>query len=169
MLKNHQQTGFTLIEMLLYIALSAVVLLALSQFFVLALSVRVKAQSVAEVEQQGTLVLKKIIQVIRNGSAIAVPAIGATSTSLTLAVPTGSKSPTVISQSNGRITITEGAGATEYLTDRHTVVSNLIFSNLSDASARGTVKAQFTLNSLNASSTNQYDYVQTFGGSATLR
>lgn len=169
MIISSKQSGFTLIEMLLYIALSSIMLLALTQFFGLALSVRIKAQSVAEVEQQGTAVMKAMTQIIRNASSITAPTAGAASSSLTIIVPTGAKSPTVFDLSNGVLRITEGANGAVNLTDNRVALTNLQFSNLSGTAERGTVRIQFTLSRLNVSSTNEYDYTQNFIGSATLR
>lgn len=169
MIISQKQSGFTLIEMLLYIALSSIVLLALSQFFVLSLSIRAKAQSVAEVEQQGSLALKTMTQIIRNASAITVPTAGAASSSLTITVPTGVKSPTIFDLSGGVLRIKEGAGSPINLTDSRVAVTNLVFSNLSVTADHGTVRIQFTLSRINASSTNEYNYTQNFSGTATLR
>lgn len=167
---KNQPTGFTLVELLIYIAVAAVILLALSQFFALALSIRVKAQSVAEVEQQGTLVLTKMTQIIRNATAITTPITGATSTSLTLTVSTGTNSPTIFDVASSILRIKEGTANAISLTDSHVAVTNLIFSNLTDGSANGSIQIQFTLSKLNSSTTtNEYNYTQNFRGSATLR
>jgi len=169
MMIENKQPGFTLIEMLLYIALSSIMLLALTQFFGLALSIRVKAQSVAEIEQQGAVVMKLMTQIIRNASAITAPTAGAASSSLTVTVPATAKSPTIFDLSNGILRVKEGASSTINLTDNRVAVSNLTFSNLSGTAERGTVRIRFTLSRINASSTNEYDYTQDFIGSATLR
>lgn len=169
MMIRHGQSGFTLIELLLYVALSGVILLAVSLFFSLSLSVRVKAQSVAEVEQQGALALKTMTQLIRNASAITSPSVGATSSLLTLTVPIGAKSPTIIDVVDGALRIKEGAESAINLTDSRVSTTNIIFSNLSDGSPHGSIRIQFTLNRNNVSSTNEYNYAQNFVGSATLR
>ena len=166
---NKRQQGFTLIELLLYVALSGVILLAVSLFFSLVLSVRTKAQSVAEVEQQGTLALQSVLQTIRNASAVTSPSAGATSSSLTLAVPAAAKSPTVIDVSGGVLRIKEGAGSSIALTDSRVSTTDLVFSNLSGAAARGSIRIQFNLGISHASATNEYNYAQNFIGSATLR
>ncbi len=165
-INKNQQSGFTLVELLIYVAVAAIILLALSQFFSLALSVRVKAQSVAEVEQQGTLVLTKMTQIIRNATAITTPISGATSTSLTITVPTGVNSPTVFDVASGTLRIKEGTASPINLTDSHVAITNTTFSNF----ANGSIRIQFTLSKLNTSSTtNEYNYTQNFSGSATLR
>lgn len=166
---RRRQSGFTLIELLLYVALSGVILLAVSLFFSLSLSVRAKAQSVAEVEQQGSIVLTELTQIIRNASTITSPAPGATSSSLTITVPTGLKSPTIVDVSGGVLRIKEGAGSPINLTDGRVSTTNMVFSNLSGGSPHGSVRIQFTLSRINASSTNEYNYTQNYIGSATLR
>jgi hypothetical protein len=155
--------------MLLYVALAGVILLSISLFLSLTLSVRAKAQSIAEVEQQGVISLKTLTQIIRNASAITSPAIGATSTSLTITVPNAAKSPTIIDLANGFLRIKEGISNPVNLTDSHVSATNLIFFNLTGGSSRGTIRIQFTLSRINVSSTNEYNYTQNFISSATLR
>lgn len=165
---NNKQ-GFTLIEMLLYVALSGVILLAVSLFFSLSLSARAKAQSIAEVEQQGAIAMKTMTQIIRNASAVSSPSAGATSSALTITVPTGAKSPTIFDASSGVLRVQEGVGSAVSLTDRRVIISNLVFSNLTGGAPHGAVRIQFTLSRINASSTNEYNYTQNFTGSAALR
>ncbi|MFA5047433.1 MAG: prepilin-type N-terminal cleavage/methylation domain-containing protein [Patescibacteria group bacterium] len=169
MRRGFNQSGFTLIELLLYVVLAGVMLLSISVFFSLSLSVRTKTESVVEVEQQGTLAMKYMTQIIRNASNITTPIIGATSSSLTIAVPVGTKSPTIFDAASGTLRIKEGNSNYVRLTDSRVSVTNLIFSNLTGGDAKGIIRIQFTLGRQNSSSTNEYQYIQNFFGTATLR
>lgn len=91
------QYGYTLIELLLYVSILGSLLIAVSMYFALTADSRVKNQSIVEVDQQGALLMEQIAQTIRNADSITSPAVGATGDSLTLVVPTGSLSPTIIS------------------------------------------------------------------------
>src|SRR5674476_477978 len=91
--------GFTLIEMLLYLAILSIMVLAFSSFLSFSYTSRVKATVIAEVEQQGSQTMSLITQNIRNAASITAPASGVVASSLTLTEYTGAVSPTVFNQS----------------------------------------------------------------------
>jgi Tfp pilus assembly protein FimT len=62
--------GFTLVEMSLYVAICAILLLVLSSFLSFLLGARVRSQAITEVNQQGFQVMNLITQTIRNGRSI---------------------------------------------------------------------------------------------------
>lgn len=162
-------TGFTLVELLLYLGLAAIMVLVIATFFGTMLEARVQNQVIAEVESQGATVLQRITQTIRNADNITSPAIGASASSLTLdMVPIGID-PTVFNLASGVIRITEGAGSAVALTNSRVTVSALTFRNLSRISTPGTIRIQFTLTYVNPSNRQEYNYARTFYGSASLR
>lgn len=95
------QKGYTLIELLLYISILGSLLTGISLYFVTATTARVKNQSIAEVDRQGTLVMDYITQTIRNANSITSPTAGSTANGLTLAVPTAPLSPTIFNLDGG--------------------------------------------------------------------
>jgi type II secretory pathway pseudopilin PulG len=90
-----QQKGFTLIELLLYVGIVGGLLVSVSFFFALTADSRIKNQTISEVNQQGTALLDYVTQTIRNATSITVPAVGGTTGTLNLVVPTPALSPTV--------------------------------------------------------------------------
>lgn len=92
--------GYTLIELLLYMAIVGSLLTAITYFLGVVVDSRVKNQTISKINDQGTAVMDSITQTIRNATSISAPAVGASGTSLTLVVPTGSLSPTVFSASS---------------------------------------------------------------------
>ena len=92
--------GFTLVELLLYIGLVVIILLAVVQLLAVMFQSRIKHQVITEVEEQGMLVIQRIIQSIRNADAILSPTIGGVSSSLSLNVVGASNDPTVFSAVN---------------------------------------------------------------------
>lgn len=165
-----EKTGFTLIEVLLYVNIVGVVLTIISVFLVIFLNARVKNQVVAEVERQGNQTMQLITQTIRNADTITAPAIGVSAASTTLTVPTGANSPTIFDLSTGVIRITEGAGSAEALTSNRVTASALSFHNLTRVSDNvGVLRIQFTLTHINPGNKNEYNYSQTFYGTASLR
>lgn len=168
-MKLQTRKGFTLIELLLYVGIAGVVVLSVSVLLSLVLSTRVKSQTIAEVEQQGLLVMQIFGQTTRNASSITSPAIGTGASSLTIVVPTMSLNPTVFDLLAGVIRIKEGAGSPVVLNNSRVTASNLTFSNLSRSGTLGTIRVQFTLTHINPENRQEYDYGKTFYGSASLR
>lgn len=129
------QGGFTLIELLLYVAIVGTLLIAVSGFFALTAESRIKNQSIVEVDQQGAAAMNRITQTIRNATAVTAPSLGATSSSLTLTVPTAGLSPALFDVSGGSVIL--GYNADGGSTDSGD--SNFINATKFTASASGTV------------------------------
>ena len=110
------QKGFTLVELLLYIGIAAVILLVSSLFLTTFLEARVKNQTISEVEQQGLLAIKAMTQSIRNAESITSPTLGGSGSTLTLEFTDSGLDPTVFSLSSGVLYITEGASSAVALT-----------------------------------------------------
>jgi len=170
-MRHHPPTkkGFTLVEILLYTSVAAVVLTSASVFLFVVLQTRVKHQVISEVEQQGVQVMQVITQTARNATVLTAPAAGASAASLTLQVPNGTLSPTIFTLSSGAIRITEGAAPAEVLTNTRVVASNLRFTNLSHPGTPGSFRVEFTLAAASNSSRSEYTYAQTFTTAASLR
>ncbi|HUQ30263.1 MAG TPA: hypothetical protein VM103_01960 [Candidatus Paceibacterota bacterium] len=162
-------SGFTLVELLLYVSIASFLLIAVSVFLSTLLSARVKNETVMEVEQQGSFVMDVMTQTIRNATAISTPATSTAAVSLSLRTGVASTTPTVFDLATSTLRVTEGVGSSVAFTSADIVASDLLFSNLSGSSTPGTIRIQFTLTAINSSGRNEYDYRRTFYGSATLR
>src|SRR3990167_4707415 len=121
---KHNTDGFSLIELLLYIAIVSALILASSVFLKLIFASRVKNQVIAEVEQQGMQVMQLITQTVRNAAVINTPGPGQSANSLSV-------DSTVFDLSSATIRITEGAGSLVSLTNSRISASSLSFRNLS--------------------------------------
>ncbi len=167
--ENQNLKGFTLIEMVLYIGISAVILSALGTMISMSYQIRAKQLIISEVEQQGTEITQIINQTIRNSSSITTPIATASGSSLTLVFADVTKNPTVFDLSGTALFINEGGTGVVALSNSKVQISDLSFSNLSRASTPGTVKFNFTVSYVNPNNYPQYNYSQTFYGSASLR
>lgn len=168
-IKYDNRTGFTLLELLLYVAMAAVLLLATSMILLLLLRARVQHTVSAEVDQQGMQVMQLVTQTIRNAAAINTPSRGTSGGTLSLDVFDSAKDPTVVTLASGAIVLTEGASIAVPLTAAPVTVSGLTFSNLSASGTPGTVRLQFTISYTNPSGLSEYNYTKTFYGSSTIR
>jgi prepilin-type N-terminal cleavage/methylation domain-containing protein len=169
MLKRISQTGYTLIELLLYMAIVGILLSAVSAFFGVTADARIKNQSVNEVNSQGTYALDYMAQTIRNASSITSPAAAGTDTQLTLVVPTSSLSPTVFNLSSGVLQVKEGTAAAVALTSSRVQVTSMTIKNLTRSGTTGCVQISLTIARVNANNRNEYDYTRTFTTTATVR
>ena len=133
-----ENKGFTLIEMILYISLSAVILFVISMFLMSLLTARTKNQSIAVVDQEGNKAMSIITQTIRNANSLVSVSSG------TLELASGTGVDTIFTLSNGVITMNENGTVTP-LTSSLVKISNLNFRNLSSATAKNNVDVSFTV------------------------
>jgi len=167
--KINTQRGFTLVELLLYVGISAFILLVVSVFLSFLLQSRIKNQTIAEVEQQGFQAMQIMTQTIRNAGTINFPSRGASSTSLSVNTYVASNNPTVFDLSTGAIRVTEGTGSPIALINSRVTASAPTFQNLTRTSTPGVVRIQFTLTYWNPAGRNEYQYQKIFIGTAALR
>lgn len=164
------QKGFTLVEMILYVAICSILLLTISSFLSFLLGARVRSQAITEVNQQGFQVMSLITQTIRNGRSIQVPSIGTSSS--TLAVTTGNVllNPTVFDMSSTTIRIKEGSKIALPLTNSRVRLSGLTFQNISSGSStEKIIRISYTIEYINQEGRSEYSFTKSFSGSATLR
>lgn len=163
--------GFTLLELLLYIAIVGSLLIAITGFYAMVGESRIKNQSISEVNQQGAAAMDMITQAVRNANTIVTPSAGATSDFLSLTMPVAGVSPTLFDLTGdyGTMRITEGAGAAIELTNNKVEINGLTFKNLSRSGTPGVVQISFTVSRSSTSSRNEFSYQKTFTSTAALR
>ncbi|MBI4947969.1 hypothetical protein HY844_00185 [Candidatus Berkelbacteria bacterium] len=161
--------AFTLVELLLYLGVSAVVLLSSSLFLGTILESRIKNQAISEVDLQGKQVTDLITQSLRESVSINSPTSGNSANSLSFNTPTASLNPTIVSLSGGAIHLKEGSGAEISLTNSRVVVTELSFTSMSNSPAHGSVRIRFVLSYKNPSARSEFAYSKTFITTASLR
>lgn len=166
---THRVGGFTLVELLLYMSITATIILSIAGFFPLLMQSRVKNQTIAEVEQQGMQVMQFVTRTIRNAEGITTPIIGNSGSGATIDVVTASLDPAVFDLTGGVIRVTEGSGSAIQLTNTRVTASGLTFHNVSRTDTPGILKIQFTLSHINPEGRQEYNYIKTFYGTASRR
>ncbi len=161
--------GFTMIELLLYIAVSTIILLTVVIFLFTLLQVRIKNMVINEVEENGHYIMHIITQEIRNSESIISPPIATSSSSLTLNVSDLLKNPIVISLSNNSITMQYGSLPAVNLNTNNVIVQNLTFVNASKPGTDGIVRISFTLKYNNKIGRSEFEYTKTFTSAAAIR
>lgn len=157
--------GFTLIETIIYIAVIGGVFVALASFVLTISGSRNKSYAEQEVNANTRLALSVISHKIKSASGINIGAsvFDVHPGILSLAMGSSTLNPTVIALSDGRLAITEGAGAQQFITSQRVTITNLVFTNLTGDSNRGNIgiNINFTFASSSDSSYNFSSNLQT--------
>ncbi len=164
--RNH---GFTLVEVLLYVALSGGLILVLASFLNLSTTAKIKNQSITEVNQQGFAALEHITHTIRNATGVTTPSIGTTTNTLSVTVPSVAQSPSVFSLNGTTVQVQEGGSAGVALTSGSVQISSLSFKNLSSPGTPGVIQVSFTVSRTNTAGRAEFSYQKTFTTSVALR
>ena len=162
-------SGTSLVEIILYVGLTATILLGISVLIATALESRVRSQVVNEVESQGLIAAQIISQSIRNAIAINSPIVGSSSSTLSLRMNAAPINPTIYTIATGTLQITEAANPPIALTNSKIQVTALNFSNLSHPGTPGVIHFQFALTYLNPQNRAEYVYSKTFISSVSIR
>jgi len=146
--------GFTIIEVLIYIALIAFLVPLTADLFLTTVNSGALNREVREARSEAARALQIMTQTIRNSSTIIEPAFNANSTRLIVA-------STTFSLDAGQIKVQENGGPVEPLTATGFQISDLLFSNSSKFGTPGLVKISFKI--------KKGDYDKKYYGAAALR
>jgi prepilin-type N-terminal cleavage/methylation domain-containing protein len=164
-----KKNGFTLVELLVYIGILAIVITSVVSTMFFVISTREKAKTINEIESQGALVMQLITQSIRNSEGVNSPEVGNNNNTISLSVSEQQDSPTVFDINNGVLRVKKGSQTEVDLTSSRVIASNLDFYNVSRTDTENIIKVEFQLEYNNQGPAFQFDYSKTFYGSASLR
>ncbi len=134
-------SGFTLVEMIMVIAIFSVLLFAIAGFFIMTIQSRGKSQARIEVQEQARTAIERVAYDIRRATSTTL-ALGANvnvatgSASFNLISSVASRNPTIFTVSNGILYVKYGTGSTTALTSKDVTINSLIFTNLSSTNGR---------------------------------
>lgn len=161
------QKGFTLIEVLIYIAIIGIVV---SGFIAFALSInssRAKTYVAQEVQANTRTALDLISQKIRLADNVVSPIEGDSASSLELDM--SDPDPNLIfGVTDGVLGIAEGVGDPIPITSDEVNVSNLTFTNLAVSGERDNIRVEITIEYLGDGS-KEYEYSQSLQTAISLR
>ena len=163
--------GTTLVEVLLYIALVSVIVLAVTSLLSVVYSTKKRAIVLNEVDQQGNLAMSYVLQTIRNARTTTSPTAGASASSLQIEVYDVNKTPTIFRLNGGTLEVSEKGNASS-LSSTSVIVSNLTFRNLTSSTGSsddGTIRVEFTMTYRATDGRRESTYSRTFYGSADVR
>lgn len=166
MLKKLKPTGFTLLELILYLAIVTIVMSALIPFAWSIITSGAKNSTQQHVFSQARFVSEKIRWSIRNATNIN----SVTATSISLATSDLGTNPTVFDLSGGQIRITLAGGTPINLLANNTTAANLTFTNLSSVDNKTkNILYSLTLEANFGSAGHEYQETTTIEGAAELR
>jgi len=163
--------GFSLIELIIYIAVLAIILLGMMSFSIDLLELRSKNIVASEIEAQGRLILEHLETVARHSEGVNTGSstFGTDPGVLSLDVVAAIDDPTVFSLSadDGTFQMKKGSEDTAQLTSSSVFVSELVFTDLTSVEELGIIQVNFTLQYVNEENARFFEFIQPF--QATLR
>ena len=128
-MKPFKQSGYSLLELLIYIALFTFLSVVLVQSLITVMKTYAQAQSYRALQNNGELAMERITRELRNGSTASTSACVATPGTLSIASSdaSGDTHTTVFGVNTGRVQLTiDGASPSDITTDE-VAVSSLTF------------------------------------------
>ena len=154
------QKGFSLIEILIYIAIFAVTAIFLVNILTITTRIQARQSSLAELNQQIFFVASTIERLVRDSSLIENPA-GEASSTLTLRMASSTLDPTKIfvDASSTAIFIQEGSGQSLAITNNKVKIDRFWITKFENPGGRAVVQIDLTIS--NNTSNVQHQFTRT--------
>ncbi len=123
------KAGFTLIEILLYSAIFMIVIGAMMLFAYSMLSSAGRSDATLEVSDNTRFLIQKFQRTIQGATTVNSPAVGVTSTTLSVNTASASSNPNVFDLSDGAVRLKMAPSSPLPLTNSLVTVSSLSFTN----------------------------------------
>lgn len=159
-LHNKKNGGYSLLELIIYIALFAVISVLIVRSLVTVMKTYAKAQNYRRLQNNGELVMERITREIRNSKSITNGVYTTNPGSLTLVQDTEGVPQTVeflVSNTSVQVTVD---GSTAPLSTTQVTVTNLIFRTVVTTQGVG-IKTELTLTTTSAPSSTAKFYSTT--------
>lgn len=119
------RSGFTLLEMIIYIGITAVVVVSLMNIMITVFETRERTENVSEVQQSARLVMDRITNTLTYATDVEISSDGDLITT-----KAGEQSPVVFSVRNRMLFVQRGSQAAKQLTPDTIQVTNLQFRSI---------------------------------------
>jgi prepilin-type N-terminal cleavage/methylation domain-containing protein len=138
------QAGFTLVELLLVMALFAMLLTVLTDMFASIMNIQTESKANSSISEDGRFILSRLSYDVQRASSVTTPASLGTSGSTLAVVIDGVTYSYALASGNVQLTNNQG---TNNLNSSESTVSALTFQRLGNVSGKDTVRISFTLTS----------------------
>lgn len=145
------RSGFTLVEMLIYMGLFVILLGVFIQLFSSLISTQLNSQGSSGVSEDTKYILSRLAYDIGRSQNIISPLQGVSSSSVELVI---NGSIYTYASSSGNLILSNNSGNSQ-LNGSDTTVSNLSFTPVGSSSGKYTIKINLTLTSLEKNHNNQ--------------
>lgn len=172
MIRFKLQSGFTLVEAIIFIAIFSILLVAMVNISISSFQARNKNYSASEVHQNARVILDILSQRIRaaNGVNNGSSTFDSNPGVLSLSMATGGVNPTVFDRDpiTQGLRMTEGVATPVIITSNTVKLTKLIFQNVTGTSSRRNIRIKITLSYANPSDP-QFSYNYDFQTTVSLR
>ena len=142
-IKDKFNKGFTLVEILVYMALMSIFLMVLLDVFTITLNTKLTSESNSTVIQDSRYILSKLLYDINNADSITSPVLGATDSSLQI-VSGGVTN--VYMLINGNL-VKIDSGISMNLNSVDTQLDSISFKNIGNVDGKPTIQVVYTVRS----------------------
>lgn len=163
-MKNSKK-GFTLVEILLYIAILSTMILLILGFLTMAMNLKVKNETITEVDYQGAYIMSLILNRVKNAENISFPEKGSSSDEL---IFNSGESEIIINAIGGVVYIKEGENDMININNNYVSISNLSFNNLGSEETSDSIQIIFEIERVNETGRMEYHFQRSFRGAASL-
>jgi hypothetical protein len=139
---NRFHSGATLIELIIYLAILAIVVAAALPMLYASTENRLLQQTISIVEQNGTQILQNTALHIRQGERILSPLMGHSGSFVSLQTASGGLNPVIIGFSSGSIVIVEH-DIRELISTPQVAVQDFVVTNTSTSASRQSLAISF--------------------------
>jgi Tfp pilus assembly protein PilE len=137
--------GYTLVELLVFLAISTVAIIAFVGILVVVVRLQVQQSSAGSVQEESAALLQQLQYYVQNSSLVNIPIDTPTST-LSLRMSSSTLDPTTVTvNGSGMMFLQQGSATATPLTSSRVVVSNLSFVRHTNPASKDTVSISFTM------------------------
>src|SRR3989344_6466954 len=148
------KAGFTLIEVLIYMVIFSLLVGTMMLFAFAMLSGAQRTDMQIEVTDNARFATQKLQRIIQGAVSVNSPAVGSSSTSLSLTTATASWNPFVIDVASGSLRFKKGSAEAIPITNGFVTISSVSFKNYSfSTSTKNTIHVKANVSSVGAFST----------------
>ncbi len=171
MTASRAQSGFSLIELIIYVALVSIIVTGFVSFAIDLAASSQKAKVQLQVQQNARFAMETILREIRQAQGLDElnSTFGAHPGAITLEQADPLNDPTVIDVENGILRIMRGAQGTEEITDESLEITDLVFENLSTPGRVQVLRVALTLRHANPDQSEIFEADSTLYGTAVIR
>jgi len=167
------KNGFTLVETLIYLSIVSAILVGFVSFSISISDVRAKNYASSEVQANLRVALDIVTQKIRsaNGVNLGASTFDVDPGVLSLSMADSAKNPTIIKldQDNGTLQVQEGSSPPVSIISSEVKMTNLIFTNLTQAGRNAIFKINMTIDYNDIGGDVNYVYSQSIQTAVGLR